>query len=57
MRKKLWWGNLKERDGQEELGINGDSVRRIVGGRGLYMIQDRDKYGALVNTAWSLQVP
>ena len=59
MYTKLWWGNLKERDDLEDLGINGRIMLEEMweGVDWIYVAVYRDKYQALVNTVWSLQVP
>jgi hypothetical protein len=52
MHTKLWWGNLKEKDDLEDLGINGRIVLEEIreGVDWIYVVQDRDKYLVLVNT-------
>jgi hypothetical protein len=62
MCKGFWWGNLRERDNSEDLGVGG---RIILGGSsrsGLWgvdwigLVQDRDRWRAIVNAVMNLRV-
>jgi hypothetical protein len=60
----FWWGNLKERDRWGDPGIDGRimlgwvSKKWDVGVRtGLGLVQDRDRWRALVSAVRNLRVP
>ena len=59
----LWWGNLKERDHLEGLGVDGRIILRWIYRKwfgatwtGLIWFQNRDSWWALVNEVMNLQV-
>ena len=62
---RFLWGNQRERDHLEDLGIDGWVILRWIfrkcdGGGGMDWIdlaQDRDRWWALVNVIINLQVP
>ena len=61
----FWWGNLKERNHLEDPGVDGRIVIRWIfrkwdGGGGMDwidLVQDRDRWRALVNAVMNLRVP
>jgi len=59
----FWWGNLRERDHLEDLGIYGTRLKWIFrkkDGGGMDWInlaQDRDRWRELVNGVMNLRVP
>ena len=57
----FWWGNLRERNYLEDLGVNGRIIlnwifRKWDGGHGLGLAQKRDRWRAVVNAIMNLQV-
>jgi hypothetical protein len=61
----FWWGNLREGDYLEDTGIGGRIILRwiyriwdgVVGGMDwIYLVQDRDRWRALVNVVMNLLV-
>ena len=59
----VWWGNLKERDRSENLGVDGRIILKDlkeIGWEGVDCIcpaRDRDKWWAVVNAVMNLRVP
>jgi hypothetical protein len=59
----FWWGNLRERDHLEDLGIDGRTLLKWIfkmWDGGMYWIdltQDRDRWRALVNAVMKFRVP
>jgi len=58
----FWWGNLSEWDHSEDPCIDGQIILRWIfrkwdGGYGLYLVQDRDRWRAVVNAVIKLRVP
>jgi len=59
----LWWGNLRERCHLENPCVDGRIILRWIfrkwdGGRDLIdLVQDRDRWRALVNGVMNLRVP
>ena len=56
----FWWGNLRERDHMEDTGVNRMIIliRKWEGAMDwIDLGQDRDRWGALVNSVMSLRVP
>jgi hypothetical protein len=58
----FWWGNLKERDHLENLGVDGRAILKWILKWGLGMnwidlAHNRDKWRALVNAVMNLRVP
>ena len=60
----FWWGNLRERDHLEDLGVDGRIILRWVfrkwDGGGMDWIdlaQERDRWRALVHAVINLRVP
>jgi hypothetical protein len=60
----FWWGDLRERDNLEDLGVRWENNIKInpqeVGWGGMDWIdlaQDRNRWRALVNAVMNLQVP
>ena len=61
---RCWWGNLRERDHWEDPDIDGRIILKWifrkwdVGGMDwIELVQDRDRWQALVNTVMNLRVP
>jgi hypothetical protein len=63
---EVWWGNLREGDHLEVTGIGGRIILRWIfrkwnGGVGdldwIYLVQDRDRWQAVVNVVMNLLVP
>jgi hypothetical protein len=63
MHTGFWWGNLREGDHWEDLGVDGKTIKmdlQELGWRGtdwIDLAQDRDRWRALVNTIMNLRVP
>jgi hypothetical protein len=59
----FWWGDLRERDHLQDLGIDGRIILKWISNVGMGsvdwidMAQDRDRWQALVNTGMNLWVP
>jgi len=61
----FWWGNLRERDYMGNPGVNGGIILRWIfrkwdegGGMDwIDLVQDRDRWRALVNAVMNLRVP
>jgi hypothetical protein len=59
----LWWGNLREKDHLEDLGVDGRIIlrwiyRKFVGGIDwIELVQDREGWRELVNTIMNFRVP
>jgi hypothetical protein len=53
----FWWGNPKERDHLEQLGIGGKVILKWEGVDWIHVAQDRDKWWVLVSMVMNLQVP
>jgi hypothetical protein len=59
----FWWGNLRERDHLEDLGVDGRIILRWIfrkwGGDmdWIDLDQDRDRWRALVNAVMKFHVP
>ena len=60
----FWWGNLRERDHLEYQGVDWeDNIKmdlqkvRCGGMDWLQLVQDRDRWRALVNAVMNLRVP
>jgi hypothetical protein len=62
----FWWGNLRERDHWGDAGVDGRIIlswifRKWDVGRGsvawIELVQDRDRWRALVNAVMNLRVP
>jgi hypothetical protein len=60
---RVWWGNLRERDHLEDLGVDGKVIlrwifRNLEGGMDwIDLAQDRDRWRALVNAVMNLWFP
>jgi len=54
---KFWWGNLRERDHLENIGIDGRWKLWVVGFNWIDLAQDRDRCRALVNAVMNFLVP
>jgi hypothetical protein len=58
----FWWGNLRERDHLEDLGVDGRIILRWVfrkldeGMDWNDLVQDRDRWRSLVNVVMNLRV-
>jgi hypothetical protein len=62
MHTGFWWGNVRERDHLEDPGLDGIMLRwifRKLDGSMDYvgLVQDGDKWRALLNAVMNLQVP
>jgi len=59
----FWWGNVRERDHLEDAGIDGRIIlgwifrQWDVGVDWIELVQDRDRWRALVSVLMNLQVP
>jgi hypothetical protein len=61
---RFWWGDLREADHLEDLGVDGSIILKWIfkkwdgGGMDwIDMAQDRDRWRALVNAVMNLRVP
>jgi hypothetical protein len=61
---RLWWGNLKEEDFLEDIGLDGNAVLKMdlketgrEGVRGINLAYDTDQWRAVVNTVMNLRFP
>jgi hypothetical protein len=61
--KGFWWGDLREREYLEELGVDGKIIEKGIftnwnrGMGWIGLIQDRDKWHALLNVVMNFRVP
>jgi hypothetical protein len=60
----FWWGDLRERDRLEGLGVDGSIILKAVfkkydGGimNWIDLAEDRDRWRAVVNTAMNIHAP
>jgi hypothetical protein len=64
---EFWWGNVRERDHSEDLGLDGKVILKWIfktwsrgGGWGMdwiYLTQIRERWRILVNVVMNLRVP
>ena len=64
LHRGLWWGNLRERDHLEDLGIDGRIILRWIFRKWdvgwmdwIDVAQDSDKWRAVVNAVIDLRIP
>ena len=57
MHTEFWWGNLREGDYLENIGIDGRLKLWVVGFDWIDLAQDRDRCRALVNAVMNFLVP
>jgi hypothetical protein len=63
VRTGFWWGNLRERDHLEGIGVGGRIILKCLFNRWdgdtdwSYLAQDRDRWQALVNARMNFLVP
>jgi hypothetical protein len=53
----FWWGNVRERDQLEDLGVDGRIILRWIYRKWTDLTQDRDRWRALVDALTKLRVP
>jgi len=59
----FWWGNMRERDHLQELGVDGNIILKLIFKKWegdmewIYLDQDRGRWWALVSAVKNLQVP
>jgi len=60
---RFWWGNLRERDHLEDLGVGGNIALKLIfkkwfwGRDWLHLAQDRDRWWACVDAVMKHRVP
>jgi hypothetical protein len=62
---EFWWGNPKERDHLEDLGVDGRMILKwilkkyggLVGVNSILLVKDRKKWQAVVKAVMNLRVP
>jgi len=52
----VWYGNLRERDNSEDLGVNRREVLKLILEKWIDLAHDRDKQRVCVNTGMTLRV-
>jgi hypothetical protein len=63
MHTESWWGNLRERDHLEVLGVDGRIILKLFlnkwdgGIDWIYLVHDRDRWWSVVNAVINLRFP